>query len=274
MYADDTHTTIASNDIRELVRMTKKELLNISDWLRVNKLSANPKKTEFMVIGHQRRINEIDDLPPLKLNDSEIKRVEKTKSLGVIIDEGLKWKDQYKSLTGKLAGGLSSLNKFKDVLPQSKLCDVYHALFESHIRYGNVVWGSISSSELQALQRLQNRALSIIERARFKDPWPKKWLSVVNLVRFDRCVMVYKILNKQCPESLWNMFQQRCSISNYDMRNYRDLHIPKLNLEVTKKGLHYSGIKAWNDIPVNLRELPSLRLFKTHLKRHLMTDEL
>ena len=47
-----------------------------------------------MVIGHQRRINEIDDLPPLELNDSEIKRVEKTKSLGVIIDEGLKWKDQ------------------------------------------------------------------------------------------------------------------------------------------------------------------------------------
>ena len=95
-------------------------------------------------------------------------------SLGVIIDEGLKWKDQYKSLTGKLAGGLSSLKKLKDVLPQSKLCDVYHALFESHIRYGNVVWGSISSSEIQALQRLQNRALSTIERARFKDPWPKK----------------------------------------------------------------------------------------------------
>ena len=140
-YADDTHTTIASNDIRELVRMTKKELLNISDWLRVNKLSANPKKTEFMVIGHQRRINEIYDLPPLKRNDSEIKRVEKTNSLGVIVDEGLKWKDQYKSLTGKLAGGLSSLKKLKDVLPQSKLCDVYHALFESHLRYGNVVWG-------------------------------------------------------------------------------------------------------------------------------------
>ena len=97
-----------------------------------------------MVIGHQRRINEIGDLPPLELNDCEIKRVEKTKPLGVIIDEGLKWKDQYKSLIGKLVGGLSSLKKFKDVLPQSKLCDVYHALFESHIRYGNVVWGTIS----------------------------------------------------------------------------------------------------------------------------------
>ena len=72
MCADDTHTTIASSDTAELIRMTKKELLNISDWLRVNELSANPQKTEFMVIGHQRRVNEIKELPSLKLNDSEI----------------------------------------------------------------------------------------------------------------------------------------------------------------------------------------------------------
>ena len=121
-----------------------------------------------MVIGHQRRITESGDLPLLELNDSEIKRVRKSKSLGIIINEGLKWKDQYRSLTGELVGGLSSLKKLKDVLPQSKLCDVYHALFESHLRYGNVLWGSILSSELQALQRFQNRTLPIIKRARFK----------------------------------------------------------------------------------------------------------
>ena len=52
MDADDTHTTIASRDIAELIHMTKKELLNISDWLRVNKLCTNPQKAEFMLIGH------------------------------------------------------------------------------------------------------------------------------------------------------------------------------------------------------------------------------
>ena len=67
------------------------------------------------------------------------------------------------------------------------------------------------------------------------------------------------------------MFEQRCSISNYNMRNFRDLHIPKLNVELTKKGFHYSGIKAWNDILVNIRELPSLRLFEIHLKMYLMS---
>ena len=44
MYADDTHTTIASDDIGELAQMMKEELQNISEWMRVNKLSANPKK--------------------------------------------------------------------------------------------------------------------------------------------------------------------------------------------------------------------------------------
>ena len=50
MYADDTHTTIASNDITELIGMTKKEMLNVSDWLRVNKLSVNPQKSEYIAL--------------------------------------------------------------------------------------------------------------------------------------------------------------------------------------------------------------------------------
>ena len=95
MYADDTHTAIASGNIAELIRMTKKGLLNISYWLRVNKLIGNPPKTEFMVTGHQRRVNEVKELPSLKLNDSEIKRVGKVKSLGVIVEERLTWNDHF-----------------------------------------------------------------------------------------------------------------------------------------------------------------------------------
>ena len=173
-----------------------------------------------MAIGLQCRVNEIKELPSLKLNDREIKRAGKVKSLGVIVDEGLTWNDQFKSLTGKLAAGLLSLTKLKDVFPQSKLCDVYRALFESHIRCGNVVWGSLSSAELQTLQRLQNRALSIIASARYKDHWPKNWLNVENLILFDQSILVYKILNKLCPESFWNMFQLRSSLSNCNTRNH------------------------------------------------------
>ena len=49
IFADDAHVTAASSDIEELIQ-TKEELNNITDWIRDDKLSANPQKTEFMVI--------------------------------------------------------------------------------------------------------------------------------------------------------------------------------------------------------------------------------
>ena len=70
-----------------------------------------------MVIGHQRRVSEFKELPSLKLTDSEIKRVGKVKSLGFIVDKGLTWNDQFKSLTGKLAASLSSLKNLRMFFP-------------------------------------------------------------------------------------------------------------------------------------------------------------
>ena len=53
IYADDIHVTAASSDIEEVMQM-KKELSDIADWMRVNKLSAIPQKIEFMVIDNPR----------------------------------------------------------------------------------------------------------------------------------------------------------------------------------------------------------------------------
>ena len=65
------------------------------------------------------------------------------------------------------------------------------------MRYANVVWGSLSNTKLEALQRLQNRAHSIIERAKIKDQWSGDWLTVEQLINFDRSVMTYKMMNKK-----------------------------------------------------------------------------
>ena len=53
--------------------------------------------------------------------------------------------------------------------------------------------------------------------------------------------MVYKVVNKLCPESLWDMYEQRCNLSSYNTRNDRDLHISKVNLEHRRKGYNRLG---------------------------------
>ena len=85
----------------------------MSEWMRLNKLSANPQKTEHMFVGYPYRTNKITDQGRLKLNGSGIKRVKKTKSLGVIIDQGLNCEDQFKAIKGKVRGGLAPLKHLK-----------------------------------------------------------------------------------------------------------------------------------------------------------------
>ena len=75
LYAVDTHVTVVSNNVEDLLQSVQMELSNISTWMRVNKLSANPKKTEYMIIGHPRKTNKVKIHEPLRLNGSDMKRV-------------------------------------------------------------------------------------------------------------------------------------------------------------------------------------------------------
>ena len=63
----------------------------------------------------------------------KLKCVKETKSLGIIVDEGLNWNEQYRKVKGKVSGGLWSLKKLMKIVLQSQLVNIYHALVESHL---------------------------------------------------------------------------------------------------------------------------------------------
>ena len=70
-----------------------------------------------MIIGHSCKLNTMNILNPLTINGTDIKRVTKTKSLGIVVDENLSWYEQYKTLKCKIYGGHSSL-KMKILFPK------------------------------------------------------------------------------------------------------------------------------------------------------------
>ena len=127
--------------------------------------------------------------------------------------------------------GLASPKKLKNIFLQSKLGSVYYAIVESHLRNADVIWGSLPTRTIETLQRLQNRAQSIIKNARVNDNWTCGWPNVSNLIPFDRLVMTYNIMNKLSRESLWDKFELGLVHSKYQTRNCHDLQIPRLNME-------------------------------------------
>ena len=115
-----TCITVAPTNVKNLIQKAL-EFSNISTWMQINKLSVNPKRTEYTIIGHPRKIDKIEVHEPLRLNNSDIKRVMYTKSLGIIVDEGLNWERQYKTVHNKSRGSRQSLRRLKSILTQSSL---------------------------------------------------------------------------------------------------------------------------------------------------------
>ena len=60
-----------------------------------------------MIIGHPRKTSMIEVHEQMRLNGLKIKRVANTKSLGIIVDEGLNWEQQFKPFTIKAMGVLN-----------------------------------------------------------------------------------------------------------------------------------------------------------------------
>ena len=104
------------------------------------------------------------DFPDLKVDDQKLCRAQKTKYLGVTIGESMNWEEQLKTVKRKIKNGLGAMFKLKNILSQKQLATVYRALIESHMRYCSVIWGCLSNTKLESLQRLQNRARSVKDR--------------------------------------------------------------------------------------------------------------
>ena len=79
-------------------------------WLKVNKLSLNIKKTNFMIFTRNKHINgEID----IKTDNQAITETKSDKFLGVYIDNNLNWKMHINYIAGRLSRGIGILYKAK-----------------------------------------------------------------------------------------------------------------------------------------------------------------
>ena len=78
MYANGTNITLGGEDAHQLLEDLRNELQDVKDWLRQNKLSLNVTKCEYVFLGNSKQLGKISEIGDLKVDEDEIKRVEKT----------------------------------------------------------------------------------------------------------------------------------------------------------------------------------------------------
>ena len=117
------------------------DLNNLFVWLCSNRLSLNVAKTEFIIFRQPRK--KISERITLKLNGCTIFESQKVKYLGIILDSRLTWKHHIVELGKKLNRAVGMLYKMRNMnCAQRILISLYYSLFQSHLSYGIMAWGS------------------------------------------------------------------------------------------------------------------------------------
>ena len=212
MFADDTSMWVASDSVPELLHLLRNEITLLEKWMWDNKLTLNTLKTEFILISSIPKLTEIEETCCILIQDESIYRSLYTKSLGFFIDQHLNWEDHINHVIKKASAGIAIHRATSRYLPMDALQTIYRSLVESHIRYGNVVWGSCEEVLLTKLQKVQNRVAHIVTRSEFDvnaEPLIKKlrWKMLRELVRCDTAITMHKSMNKIAPTYLSKMFQ-------------------------------------------------------------------
>ena len=149
LYADDT--TLSSpicsfthggvSDINHVSDVINLELSRISDWLAVNKLSLNAKKTKFMVFHNYQKVLSVEDVPNLMIADTMIDRVTEFNFLGLTINEFMTWSSHSSKIANKISRTLGTMNRLKRYLPFFALKLMYDSLVLSQLQFGITCWG-------------------------------------------------------------------------------------------------------------------------------------
>ena len=108
------------------------------------------------------KLTKIEKDPIILIRENKVQRVRKTKSLGVIIDEKVDWKEHVEAISKKASKGIEALRLCKSFVPLDTLQILYNTLILPYFDYCCLVWNNCSITLKTSLQKLQNRADRVI----------------------------------------------------------------------------------------------------------------
>ena len=131
-----------------------RDLKNISQWLKANKVSLNVKKTELIIFRQNK--NPLHHSVKFKLNGKRLFPTSSVKYLGVFLDQHLYWNKELAHVITKLNQGIGILSKLRHYANLNILKIVYHSLVGSHLHYSAQLWGLTNTGNIDKIRVLQN----------------------------------------------------------------------------------------------------------------------
>lgn len=269
-YADDTSYFNEDTDLQSLATNSNSDINRLNEYLEDNLLVVNRSKTQLIIFRSHKRYGESSFENIFKFGDDYLVPQMNVKYLGLILDSFLKWKDHVDYLSMRISPIIGLLYKLKRSLNQEALMTLYYGLINSHLMYMCPIWASGYQTNMNVLNVLQKKAIKNIYGLHRMHPsddlfasYPIK--SIQYLHRYTTLLFIYKNLNGLIHSNI--SFQRATHEHHTRRRNH--LWTERANTNWGRFDVRHNGVRLFNDLPLDTRTAPSIKLFKERVKHHL-----
>ena len=269
LYADDTALLFAARCVTDIQFFLNQDLTKVANWLEDNHLTLNVSKTKCMLLGTRAKVDHAMAMD-ISLFGKVLEQVVIFKYLGIWPDQYVSWEKHIDAMAAKISQRLGVLRRVSPFISKYARVVLYNTIVLPIFDYCDIVWSNCTKSQLDKLQKLQNRAARIIlfkeNRTPIADMFHElNWKNLETRHRYHQAVLMYKVMNNQAPPYLKNMFTSVSNLHQYSTRqSMYNLHLTCGKSVSSQRTFSFRGTKTWNNLPNELKISPTLATFKSN----------
>ena len=115
---------------------------------------------------------------------------------------------------------------------------------------------------------MENQAKKVILNGLRNESVPLRIRDFKSSCIFDSVIMVFKFINNFSCD-IFNCYFSALSHQRSTRNNGIGIALPKVKLESARKGFYFQGGLIYNNLPLDIRQLKSIVLFRSALKDHI-----
>ena len=283
LFVDDTQTY--SHDIIDRINCTIEKLnvdaASLVNWTKNSGLQLNANKTQAIILGSNHNLNLLKqmDVAPIIVDNLVIQFADSVKNLGLNISSNLKWDEQIANIITRTNKALYFMfSKCQSLTIHLKKQIAAQLLFPQ-FDYACLNFMDLTNEQETNLQKQLNKAVRFIFKLRKHEhitPFIKKlnWLPLVLRRKYFILTQTHKVLKSKKPVYLYKLLEPHLIFPN-DSIQTRSKDTFKIPCK-TKKVYDYSfcmmAMKAWNELPITIRNIDKLDTFKNTIKKLLLDN--
>lgn len=276
LYADDTqlYISFSPSQANPNLDILSSTLESVHNWLTSNRLTVNPSKTEYLLIGTPQQRSKISN-SSVHLKGINISPSDSARNLGFIFDSNLSHKSQISSVCKTSFLQIRQLRQIRSSLDISSAIVLANSLVSSRLDYCNSLYYNLPESSIHRLQRVQNSlarvVLPYIKRRHHITPALQKlhWLPIKDRITFKIATLTFKTIQTKLPSYLYELIIPHNPTRPLRHHHQNQLVCPLTKSENGRRSFSYAAPTVWNSLPVYIRSIQSLDTFRSKLKTYL-----